>query len=470
MSGYQLYTTHAPLWNKSFPSHWRVLPMYALAKEKSICGCADLPLLSVYLDVGVIPFEEKTEKRTNVTSKDLSKYQRVDYGDFVLNNQQAWRGSVGISFHTGIVSPAYIVLSMNDTLNNRYANYLMRSQIMVDQYLINSKSVGSIQRNIYWAALKRTSVPVPPRKEQDQIVRFLDWKVSSINKLINIRKKETKELKVLQSSIIIQTVTQGLNPNVPTKSSGIKWTPQIPVFWNVARLKTLLQTHFSGAWGEEPNGVEDFLCIRIADFRFDRVCVSKEIPTLRRFTREQVEKKVLHDGDLLLEKSGGGEKTRVGRVVQFIDNQNKSMMCSNFIECLRPNGIRVNSSYLTFLLKSLYLLTEMNGYFKQTTGIQNVDLNAYLAILLPIPPREEQEQIVHFIENKTSKILKLIEIKKKEILELENYKTCLIADVVTGQMDVRNIIVPEYEHVDEISADGGEDASEEKEDFNEEED
>ena len=195
MSGYQSYTAYASLWNESLPSHWSVLPMYALAKEKSICGCVDLPLLSVYLDVGVIPFSAKAEKRTNVTSKDLSKYQRVDCGDFVLNNQQAWRGSVGISFDTGIVSPAYIVLSMNDMLNSRYANYLLRSRIMVDQYLMNSKSVGSIQRNIYWPALKRTSVLVPPREEQDQIVRFLDWKVSGINKLIAVKQKQIATLK-----------------------------------------------------------------------------------------------------------------------------------------------------------------------------------------------------------------------------------------------------------------------------------
>lgn len=214
------------------------------------------------------------------------------------------------------------------------------------------------------------------------------------------------------------------------KSTGIAWTPQIPAHWNVARLKTLLKTHFSGAWGEEPNGVEDFLCIRIADFHFDRVCVSKEIPTLRRFTREQVEKKVLHDGDLLLEKSGGGEKTRVGRVVQFIDNKNKSVMCSNFIECLRPNVIRVNSSYLTFLLKSLYLLTEMNGYFKQTIGIQNVDMNAYLATLLPIPPREEQDQIARFLDWKVSSINKLISSYRNQIALLDEMKQRKIDEAV----------------------------------------
>jgi len=201
----------------------------------------DLPLLSVYLDVGVIPFSAKAEKRTNVTSKDLSKYQRVDCGDFVLNNQQAWRGSVGISFDTGIVSPAYIVLSMNDMLNSRYANYLLRSRIMVDQYLINSKSVGSIQRNIYWPTLKRTSVPVPPREEQDQIVRFLDWKVSSINKLINIKKKEIKAIDALKRSTVSHAITRGLTADAPMKYSGVKWLGDIPQRWYTVPLYAIAQ-------------------------------------------------------------------------------------------------------------------------------------------------------------------------------------------------------------------------------------
>ena len=81
MSKYESYTTCADLWNQSFPSHWNVVPMYAVAKVKSICNSVDLPLLSVYLDAGVVPFESKAEKRTNATSNDLSKYQRVDSGD-----------------------------------------------------------------------------------------------------------------------------------------------------------------------------------------------------------------------------------------------------------------------------------------------------------------------------------------------------------------------------------------------------
>lgn len=240
MRKYNSYIPCPSVWNESFPSHWDNAPMFAIAKEKSICDCIDLPLLSVYLDTGVVPFTSRLEKRANATSKDLSKYQRVDVGDFVLNNQQAWRGSVGISFHTGIVSPAYIVLSMNRMLADRYANYLLRSHIMVDQYLINSKGVGSIQRNIYWQSLKRTRVVIPPREEQDQIVRYLDWKVSGINKLINIKKKEIRSIDAMKRSVINDAVTHGLDSTAPMKYCGVKWLGNIPAHWTITKLRKIL--------------------------------------------------------------------------------------------------------------------------------------------------------------------------------------------------------------------------------------
>lgn len=236
MRNYEKYTFYKEVWNKSFPSNWELLPLYALGKVKSITEQTDLQLLSVYLDAGVIPFASKAEKRTNVTSKDLSKYQRVDPGDFVLNNQQAWRGSVGVSFDTGIVSPAYIVLEMNDKLDPRFANYLFRARIMVDQYLINSKSVGSIQRNIYWPALKRTRVPVPSHSEQEQIIRYLDWKISGINGLINLKKKEIENLKELRNSAIDDGILHGFHTG-DMKDSDIYWLGDIPSTWEVMPIK-----------------------------------------------------------------------------------------------------------------------------------------------------------------------------------------------------------------------------------------
>lgn len=189
------------------PEHWETAPLVSMAKEKSICDCTELQLLSVYLDEGVIPFAQKDEKRTNATSKDLSKYQRVDPGDFVLNNQQAWRGSVGVSFDTGIVSPAYIVLQMDDTLNREYANYLLRSRGMVDQYLVISRGVGSIQRNIYWSSLKRVIVPIPPKEEQERIVAYLKKTVIKMQNAILYLTKEVETLEEYKTKLIADVVT-----------------------------------------------------------------------------------------------------------------------------------------------------------------------------------------------------------------------------------------------------------------------
>ena len=163
--------------------------------------------MSVYLDEGVIPFLCKEEKRTNATSKDLSKYQRVDPGDFVLNNQQAWRGSVGVAFATGIVSPAYIVLSMSDILDPEYANYLFRSRGMVDQYLIISRGVGSIQRNIYWSSLKRIAVPIPPKDEQREIIANLKQAIQKMSGVISCLLEEVATLEEYRKKLIADVVT-----------------------------------------------------------------------------------------------------------------------------------------------------------------------------------------------------------------------------------------------------------------------
>lgn len=194
-------------WLGQIPAHWGIAPLCAVAKEKSICNCINLQLLSVYLDVGVVPFTEKKEKRTNATSKDLTKYQRVDPCDFVLNNQQAWRGSVGISFHTGIVSPAYIVLSMDNTLNSYFANFLFRSRALVDQYLVVSKGVGSIQRNIYWTTLKRVKFVIPPLEEQNDIVKYLENRLNKYDNFIERIKEEIALLNELKLRLISDVVT-----------------------------------------------------------------------------------------------------------------------------------------------------------------------------------------------------------------------------------------------------------------------
>ena len=172
--------------------------------------------------------------------------------------------------------------------------------------------------------------------------------------------------------------------------------------------------------------------------------------TFRHYNETEIKKGSLLPGDILLEKSGGGEKTPVGRVVQFMGGDKDETLCSNFVECLRVDKDIVNPDYLTNVLKSFYLSTNMVGYFKQTTGIQNVDLNAYLSIKIPIPSKNEQEQICQRISQRSQAIDKMTDNVKMRINCLRELKKSLIADVVTGKIDVRGIDIPEYETVEEI--------------------
>jgi type I restriction enzyme S subunit len=194
-------------WIGEIPKHWETLPLKACTKLKSIKNVPDLELLSVYLDLGVIRFQDMEQKRTNATSTDLSAYQLVEEGDFVLNNQQAWRGSVGVSKYKGIISPAYIILQLSDKFNYIFANYYFRNGLTVSQYLINSKGVGTIQRNLYWGSLKQTYISIPPKDEQIQIVEYIETQTAKIDKAIELQHNYITKLKEYKASLIDSVVT-----------------------------------------------------------------------------------------------------------------------------------------------------------------------------------------------------------------------------------------------------------------------
>lgn len=198
-------------WIGEIPEHWEEYRFATLFKEKSICNHVNEELLSVYLDRGVIRFSEDNNKRTNPTSKDLSKYQLVDIGDFVLNNQQAWRGSVGVSRYRGIISPAYFIFEMSSKLNPLFANYLLRSTSCVAYYYICSKGIGSIQRNLDWSSLKQKKLAIPPKDEQQAIVAYIEEKCEKIDKLASELQSEIDYLKEYKQRLIADCVTGQVN-------------------------------------------------------------------------------------------------------------------------------------------------------------------------------------------------------------------------------------------------------------------
>ena len=198
-------------WIGMIPEHWGQYRFATLFKEKSICNFVNEELLSVYLDRGVIRFSEDNSRRTNPTSKDLSKYQLVDIGDFVLNNQQAWRGSVGVSQYRGIISPAYFIFTMSPRIDREFANYLLRSTSYVAYYHVCSKGIGSIQRNLDWSALRQKRIAIPPLDEQRAIVSYIEEKCQKTDTLITELQAEIDYLKEYKQRLIADVVTGQVN-------------------------------------------------------------------------------------------------------------------------------------------------------------------------------------------------------------------------------------------------------------------
>lgn len=213
------------------------------------------------------------------------------------------------------------------------------------------------------------------------------------------------------------------------KNSGIEWIGFVPKNWDIKKLKFSLQTHFGGAWGANAGqGEKDSVCIRVADFNYPHLSVDyNDNMTIRSYDNKVIENSSVIDGDILLEKSGGGEQTPVGRSVL---HTGKNAMCANFIECLRPSEEN-DSRFLNYWLYSSY----QNGYskrnIKQTTGIQNLDVSGLLSEAISIPSIEEQKAIAEYLDKKCADIDEIISAKEKTNELLKERRQSIITEAVT---------------------------------------
>lgn len=444
MIKYNDYQTIEALWNISIPSHWDVKPIYSIAKLKSITNCVDLPLLSVYLDAGVIPFSARAEKRTNVTSTDLSKYQRVDPGDFVLNNQQAWRGSVGVSDYLGIISPAYLILELDNSFNKRFANYLFRSSFLVGQYVRSSKGVGSIQRNLYWSYLKRDLVFVPPMDEQEQIVKYLDWQLSKVNKLITEKREQKKKLIEMRSAAIDEVIFHGKSRKNNTQDSGIYWLGMIPDSWNVMPLNRVCNVGASISSMTKNFAPED----KVPFIPMENVSVVGEVDysILRPFEEVRTGYSSFAKGDVVIAKITpcfeNGKGACMSDMPCEIGYGTTEFINLRADEKITPKYLYYITSSRTFRILGEEVMTGSAGQKRVPTSyVKNFECG--------IPSIDEQNELVDYLENLLCRIDKGIHAMANEINALHDFKKKIVTDAVSGQIDVRSIEIPDYEYVDE---------------------
>ena len=219
------------------------------------------------------------------------------------------------------------------------------------------------------------------------------------------------------------------------KDSGIEWIGEIPANWKNETIRALVLQRDGGAWGEEPDDeVSGTICLRIADFdyikgRFKK-CNEEEL-TRRKYTESQRSRLALKKGDILIEKSGGGEKTPVGRAVYY-SGEYGSVLYANFMERLRFDESKVNSEYIEYWLRAWYSCKSSPYYISQTTGIQNINLTLMLAKeRIFYPALCLQNSIVSFLDGKCAEIDALTADIQEQIDALEQYKRSVITETVT---------------------------------------
>ncbi|NLY32118.1 MAG: restriction endonuclease subunit S [Firmicutes bacterium] len=184
------------------------------------------------------------------------------------------------------------------------------------------------------------------------------------------------------------------------KDSGVEWIGEIPEHWKIGRLKHSVEGCIGGVWGEEPGDDEnDIVCVRVADFDRVKLTVNEENLTFRSIPLSQRKRRELNEGDLLIEKSGGGDQQPVGTVV--INTIKLPAVCSNFIGRM-PVSNRYSPYFLSYLHSAAHSIRLNVKSIKQTTGIQNLDIASYLNEKVAFPPLKEQQAIANSLDHKTS--------------------------------------------------------------------
>ncbi len=216
------------------------------------------------------------------------------------------------------------------------------------------------------------------------------------------------------------------------KDSRVEWIDEIPAHWSTKRLKSTVTNCRNGIWGDDPNGINDVPCVRVADFDRLRFRVAMLEPTLRSIEAKAANARQLRRGDLLLEKSGGGENQPVGTVVLY--DHDAAAVCSNFIASMTvAEGFC--PQFLVYLHATLYEAGVNVRSIKQNTGIQNLDSSAYLNEPVPVPDPHDQTRIAEFLDREIARIDVLVAKKERLIELLQEKRAALITRAVTKGLD-----------------------------------
>lgn len=424
---YDKYKQSDATYIEMYPQHWNTTKLrfvFEERKEKNKGRKTD-NILSVMKNKGVIPYSEKGNVG-NKHSEDIERYNVVHEDDIVMNSMNVIIGSVGRSKYYGALSPVYYVLKNRDSskYNIKYYEYVFRMTSLQRELTKYGKGILAHRMRIPMEMLKNLELPYPPMDEQVQIVKFLNLKISKVKRFISYKKKLISSLKEQKQVIINEVITKGINPNTTMKSSGIEWIGDIPEDWDTIRCKYLFQEIDT----RSTTGLEKHLSMS----QKYGLIPDDELGERRLLSENYIGGKLCIKDDLVLNRL----KAHLG---VFALAPQKGVISPDYT-VLRPNE-KIYPPFAEIVLKSQKCRKELRIRVKGIVeGFWRLYTDDFNNIVLPIPNFEEQVQIMNFINDESTFIDKTIARIEREIELLIEYQTTLISDVVTGKVDIRNVV------------------------------
>lgn len=409
-------------WIGETPSDWQLIKGKYIFKQRNSKGNSFcLQLLSPSQKFGVVPqtlLEELTTQNVVKVKEDtdLSAFKTIHIGDFCIS-LRSFQGGFEYCQYEGVVSSAYQVFYPIVEIYDGYYKYLFKDKSFIEK--MNSYTISFRDgKNIAFSDFGNTYIPYPSLDEQKKIAEFLDEKCSEIDALITGIQAQIETLEQYKRSIVIETVTKGLNRNLPMKDTGIQWVGEIPETWDCVKGKYILKYITKPV--KEDDGV-------ITCFRDGEV-------TLRSKRREEgftmADKEIGYQGidigDLVVHGMDG-----FAGAIGISDSRGKASPVLNVLET------KQNKRYIMYFLRSM---AYGDVFLALATGIRvrSCDLrwNKLAELFYPIPSLGEQTEIVEYIDSVIKETNVIIANKKEQIATLESYKKSIIFEYVTGKKEV----------------------------------
>lgn len=416
-------------WLPQLPPHWQVMRAKHVFREvdcRSVDGAETH--LSMHQKLGLVPSASTGEKR--LVSESYAGGKVVEPNDLVLNRLKAHLGVFAHASQQGVISPDYTVLQPLPNAAVRYYEYLLKSPACRGELRIRIKGIVEGFWRLYTDDFYDIRLPVPPLDEQQLIVRFLDWHGAMTGKLIRAKRRLIALLNEQKQSIIHRAVTRGLDPAATLKPSGVEWLGDVPDHWEVKPLKWWSDINRETLGQNTPE-----------DFAFDYVDISSVGTGMLTASPERMTfkaspsraRRVVRLGDTLISTV----RTYL-KAIWCVDQDRSDLIASTGFAVLTPHE-QVSPRFFAFALQSAAFI---NLVISQSDGVAYPAINETRlgSLKLALPPTfGEQDEIIAYLDEATVSYDQAILSAQNEIALIQEFRTRLIADVVTGQLDVRAV-------------------------------